>query len=97
MRAVMDSEPMRIFLRYVFKPAVFGGIVSGQFLGTSLIYELKGSELVEHEAVRDRVRAELGEDDYAAATARGAAMSYDDILGFTLGELDRIVAELGDD
>jgi predicted ATPase/class 3 adenylate cyclase len=76
--------------------AVFGGIVSGQFLGTSLIYELKGSELVEHEAVRDRVRAELGEDDYAAATARGAAMSYDDIVGFTLGELDGILAELGD-
>jgi hypothetical protein len=76
--------------------AVFGGIVSGQFLGTSLVYELKGPELVESEAVRGRVRAELGDDDYAAATARGAAMPYDEIVAFTLGTLDAIVAELVD-
>jgi hypothetical protein len=77
--------------------AVFGGIVEAQFHGASLIYDLKGWELVEHEAVRDRVRAELGDDAYAAAASRGTAMSYDDIVGFTLGELDRILAELGDD
>jgi predicted ATPase len=76
--------------------AVFGGIVAGQFLGTSLIYELRGSESWEHEAVLDHVREELGDDAFAAATARGQAMSYDDIVAFALGELDRILEELDD-
>ena len=76
--------------------AVFAGLVASKFVEKSLMYVLFGQEKVEHDLVQERVRAELGEEAYAAASARGAAMAYDDILAYALTELDRVLQELDD-
>ena len=36
-------------------------------------------------------------DEYDADFARGAAMSYDEVVAYALGELDRLIAEAGTD
>ena len=76
--------------------AVFAGIVASQFVGSSSMYELFGQERGEHDLVQEQVRASLGDEAYAAALARGAAMAYDGILSYALTELDRILADLDD-
>lgn len=73
------------------------GIVAGHFLDTSTMYQLLGRELEEHEAVDGQVRAALGIDAYEAATARGAAMIYGEMVGYLLHELERLLGGLDDD
>ena len=75
---------------------MFAGIVASQFVGSSSMYELFGQERGEHDLVQEQVRASLGDEAYAAALARGAAMAYDGILSYALTELDRILADLDD-
>ena len=50
-------------------------------------------ELADRQAVLDHARAQLGPDRYDAAHATGAAMSYEQIVEYTLAELDRLLAE----
>jgi hypothetical protein len=76
---------------------VLTGIVAGHFLDTSTMYQLLGRELDEQEAVDGRVRAALGVDAYEAATARGAAMTYGEMVGYLRHELERILAGPDDD
>lgn len=76
--------------------AVFTGIVAGHYLDTATMYQLFGRELEEHEAVDTQVRAVLGVDAYEAATARGAAMTYGEMVGYLRHELQRLLAALDD-
>jgi hypothetical protein len=74
--------------------AVLTGIVTGQFLDTSTVYQLFGREREEHEAVDAQVRATLGIDAYEAAIARGAAMTYGEMVVYLRHELKQILAAL---
>jgi len=49
-----------------------------------------------HEGVVATTRAELGDATYDAAAARGARMTFDEIVAYSLAEIDRVLAELGD-
>ncbi len=49
--------------------------------------------LTDRQAALDHARAQLGPDGYAAAHANGVAMSYEQIVEYTLGELDRLLSE----
>jgi len=49
-----------------------------------------------HETVIAEARAALGDAEYDAAAARGAAMPYDEIVQYTFTELDRIQADTVD-
>jgi hypothetical protein len=40
----------------------------------------------------EELQACLGTEDYERAMARGASMSYEDVVGFTLAELDQALA-----
>jgi predicted ATPase len=51
------------------------------------------SLLSERQAALHDVRAQLGVDRYEAGIARGAAMSFDEAVEYTLGELDRLHAD----
>jgi predicted ATPase/DNA-binding SARP family transcriptional activator len=44
-------------------------------------------------AAMDELRADLGAEEYARAIARGRSLSYEGLVGFTLAELDRALAE----
>jgi hypothetical protein len=46
--------------------------------------------------LQDALRERLGDDRYEGCVARGAAMSYEELLDFVLGELDSLRQELGD-
>ena len=74
--------------------AVFTGIVAGHFLASSTTYQLFGRELEEHDSVDAQVRSALGVDAYEAATARGAAMTYGEMVGYLRHELQRLLAAL---
>jgi predicted ATPase len=41
----------------------------------------------------ERVRSEVGDDDYRAARARGAAMTHEQVVAYVLSEIDRVEAE----
>jgi hypothetical protein len=45
------------------------------------------------DAVLVELERRLGSDGYDAAIARGAVMNYDEITEFTLGEVNRLLAE----
>jgi hypothetical protein len=47
----------------------------------------------EQEPLIDELRSRLGEDRYDAARAQGAALAYDDLVQFTLAEIDAALAE----
>jgi predicted ATPase/class 3 adenylate cyclase len=44
-------------------------------------------------AVLDRARSQLGHHRYDAAVTTGTAMQYEELVNYTLGELDRLLAE----
>jgi hypothetical protein len=45
----------------------------------------------EREQAIERLQHELPPDAYTAASARGAAMSYEEIIQYALSELDRLI------
>ncbi|HXY95123.1 MAG TPA: adenylate/guanylate cyclase domain-containing protein [Acidimicrobiia bacterium] len=51
-----------------------------------------GSRLAPDDPTLVRLEHDLGHDAYLAARARGAAMSYDQVVGYVLAELDRMLA-----
>ena len=51
------------------------------------------AELEDHAAGARSVRAALGPDAFESAAALGAAMTYDEVAEYTLGELERLLAE----
>ena len=56
-----------------------------------MIYE--NPALTDRQAALDHARAQLDPDRYDAAHATGIAMTYEQIIEYTLGELDRLLAE----
>jgi len=76
--------------------AVFAGISDGAALGSRLSDHFSESESADYRLVQEQARTALGSAAYDAATARGAALGADEVVAYTLGELDRIVAELDD-
>ncbi|MCJ7438879.1 MAG: adenylate/guanylate cyclase domain-containing protein [Acidimicrobiia bacterium] len=68
--------------------AVLAGVVSGSPL--SLLSEMPPVPL---EQPLEQARTELGSQAFDTAFARGATMEYDEVVAYTLGELDRILAE----
>jgi hypothetical protein len=49
------------------------------------------------EEILDHTRSALGADTYNAESARGATMTYTNIVPYLLGELDRLLAESRDE
>ncbi len=54
---------------------------------------LSATERTDRQAALDQARTQLGRGRYDAAVANGIAMSHDELVEYTLGELDRLVAE----
>ena len=76
-------------------PAVLAGVMDAESCGAK--GGLSGPALERREAAIVRLRAELGADEYAAAAARGAAMSADEALAFAATERARIRVALDAD
>jgi ATP/maltotriose-dependent transcriptional regulator MalT len=74
--------------------AVINGFVDDGAV-TSFAVTFGGPEREEHDAAQARARAELGER-YEAASTRGAAMTYEEIVEHTLRAIDHATSELGD-
>jgi hypothetical protein len=69
--------------------AILGGTVGGPALGRFQSF-LAASDLDRYNDALTRVSATLGPESYADARRRGATMSYDEIVSFTLTHLARI-------
>jgi hypothetical protein len=54
---------------------------------------LSAAERTDRQAALDQARTHLGPDRYDAAVATGTAMSHEELVEYTLGELDRLLAE----
>jgi hypothetical protein len=50
------------------------------------------AELQDRDEALNTLRASLGPDAYARTAARGAAMTYDEIVEYTLNELEQLLA-----
>jgi hypothetical protein len=71
--------------------AVFAGVA---LLGPlSVMSNLPVAEHQDRDQTLEHLRAELGESAYDEARRRGAELPYDEIIRYSLGELDRLVAE----
>jgi predicted ATPase len=71
------------------KAGVFwGAVTDGVFARLTV---LPANEIVGHNDILARVRSELGPDSYAAATAHGAAMTYDQINAFALAAVETLL------
>ena len=69
--------------------AVLGGIVTeGVFANT---YGVPVHEIPDRQHALEQLKANLGDERYAAAIARGAAMDYDEALSSTIRALDDLV------
>jgi hypothetical protein len=75
--------------------AVFSGMLDSPVLSALLFHN--DPHLPERRRVLDRVREELGENEYAACRAQGAAMSFDEGIAYTLAEFDRMIREASRD
>ena len=51
------------------------------------------AELADRDAVLDHAREQLAPERYDAAHATGAAMTYEQVVAYTLAELDRLLAD----
>ena len=51
----------------------------------------------ENNEILESAKAVLGEERFASARARGDAMSHDESLAYASAQLDRLIAELGDE
>jgi hypothetical protein len=76
--------------------AVLAGIVDGAALGIRMSEHFPESEIADYRLVQQQARSAIGDAAYDAATARGAAMGRDEVVAYTIGELDRLLAELDD-
>jgi predicted ATPase len=65
----------------------WGAATDGVFANLTL---LPTNEIPDHEEFIATVRSQLGDDRYSAATARGAAMSYEQITTFALAAIKRL-------
>jgi predicted ATPase/class 3 adenylate cyclase/DNA-binding SARP family transcriptional activator len=74
--------------------AVLGSIVDKGSLAPFLL--ASEEERRERQEAMHATRAQLSSDAYDSALARGAAMTYDEVVTYTLGELDRLLAEARD-
>jgi predicted ATPase/class 3 adenylate cyclase len=54
---------------------------------------LSATERTDRRAALDQARTQLGRSRYDAAVATGTAMSYEELVEYTLGELERLLAE----
>ncbi len=54
---------------------------------------LSAPERTDRQAALDQARTHLGRGRYDAAVANGTAMSHEELVEYTLGELDRLLAE----
>jgi hypothetical protein len=87
----------------VVMAAVGAPDTAGVFLGAvtdgvlARLTALPPNEIPDHEEFVATVRAQLGDDAYTAATARGAAMTYEQITTFALAAIKRLrlAEELG--
>jgi predicted ATPase len=79
----------------VVMAAVGAPETAGVFLGAvtdgvlSRLNALPPNEIPDHEEFVATVRSQLGDDAYTAATARGAAMTYEQITTFALAAVER--------
>jgi hypothetical protein len=74
--------------------AVLAGIVTvGAF--SDLTSLQGGPEEVARQHIIDGLRADLGVDRFTATIARGAAMSYDELIDYSLGRVERLIADAG--
>jgi hypothetical protein len=71
------------------KAGVFwGAVTDGVFAGLTV---LRANEIAGHNDIMARVRSELGPDGYAAATAHGAAMTYEQLNAFAMAAVDALL------
>jgi hypothetical protein len=77
-------------LREFETAAVVAGAVRGESLAR--IDTLPAYEVQYREQALEAVRTALGDERYEAALERGGAMTFDEIVAYALGELDRIVS-----
>jgi hypothetical protein len=64
-----------------------GALIDGWFREMVLV---TADEFSQRDALLRAAEATLGSERYAAARARGAAMPYEQVVGYALGELDRV-------
>jgi predicted ATPase/class 3 adenylate cyclase len=69
---------------------VSGALDTGALMTMS--YVQRPSETQSREAARERARQLLGDEEFTAATTRGAAMTYDEIALAALAALDELIA-----
>ena len=75
--------------------ATFAGIVTnGALAGLSIIRV--GLEAIEREELIEQLTARLGVTTWETAVARGAAMAYDEIVEYAIGELERFTEVAAD-
>ena len=68
---------------------MLGGIVTeGTFANT---FGVPVHEIPDRQRALEQLRGELGDERYAAAIARGASMSYDEVLNSTTRALDDLL------
>jgi hypothetical protein len=67
----------------------WGAVTSGVFAG---ITALPANEIRGHNEFMAAVQSELGDDRYEAATARGVAMTYEQVCAFALAAIDDLRA-----
>jgi predicted ATPase/class 3 adenylate cyclase len=75
--------------------AVLAGVIVDGSLAE--INRFPGSAREHGDRVLVRIEEALGSDAYRRAAARGASMSFEEIVEYTIGELDRVIAEPDDD
>ena len=60
----------------------------------AVLNNFPASRLADGDPLLVRLEAEVGHDAYVTARARGAAMTYEEIVAYALGELDRMLAQV---
>jgi hypothetical protein len=84
--ALGDSEPAAVLT---------GAETEGPFAAWD-VYANAEPEIQDRELALDTLRTALGPNEYGCAFARGAAMTYDEVVEYTLNELDRLLADAVD-
>ena len=54
---------------------------------------LSATERTDRQAALDQARTQLGRGRYDTAVATGTAMTHDELVEYTIGELDRLLTE----
>ena len=65
----------------------------------AVLNNFPASRLIDGDPLLIRLEEELGHEDYVSARARGAAMTYEHVVAYAVGEIDRMLVEVdvGDD